>query len=231
MVRNSLFRALVFSCLVMLFAFLTADVSWAVELLGDPGFELSTPNGTFPDSGVWKKAWYPLNAGQVCTSTAAHTGRSGLWEYTADSGGLSWSGIYQKFQAVAGQKATGSAWVRTPPAGLGGSWSNGSKACVRLEFLDQSGAQLTIHDSDCITAADSGWTPLTVTTSAAPAGTESVIFRCYVEKPNNGASVKSIANFDDCSLTLSEPQGRLSVSPEVVGIRSASQLADIQTKK
>lgn len=214
----------------MFFAFLTVDVSWAVELLGDPGFELSAPNGTFPDSGSWKKAWYPLNAGQVCTSTAAHTGRSGLWEYTADSGGLSWSGIYQQVQAAAGQKATGSAWVRTPPAGLGGSWSNGSKACVRLEFLDQSGAQLTIHDSDCITAADSGWAPLTVTTPAAPAGTESVIFRCYVEKPNNGAAVKSVANFDDCSLTLSEPQGRLSVSPEVVGIRNATQAAVFKLK-
>ena len=55
--------------------------AYPAELLNDPGFELSAPNGTFPSSGYWKSSWLGGTAGAVCTSTAASSSSCGLWAY------------------------------------------------------------------------------------------------------------------------------------------------------
>jgi len=57
--------------------------SASAELLQDDGFELSTANGSVPDSGFWVTAWHPDTAGTIVTSTAARSGQSGLWAYTS----------------------------------------------------------------------------------------------------------------------------------------------------
>src|SRR5574340_1326098 len=96
------------------------------ELLGDPGFELSTPNGTFPNSGYWKDSHAPGTAGAVCTTTAAHTGICGLWAYTGNEAGAWWNGTYQEFPCQPGEKYEVSAWVRVPGTSQGGAWVSGS---------------------------------------------------------------------------------------------------------
>ncbi|MDO8488533.1 MAG: putative Ig domain-containing protein [Candidatus Omnitrophota bacterium] len=193
--------------------------AYSAELLLDPGFESSAPNGTFPSSGKWSSAWYPTGAGAICTTTAAHSGSCGLWAYTQGlTSGLTWSGIYQEFAAFPGQTATGSAWIRTP---FGQPWGTGSKACVRIEFLNSAGGIITYQDSSGVTISNSGWGNYIITTNSAPAGTVKVRYRCYLEKPNNGVTVQSIANFDDCSLTLSgqTQQPALYLSPAVIGFK------------
>src|SRR4030067_3783761 len=79
-----------------------ASICYAVNLVNDSGFELSTSNGTFPNSGYWQTSWAPTTAGAACTTTAAHSGTNGLWEYTGNDSGAYWSGPYQEFSAQAG---------------------------------------------------------------------------------------------------------------------------------
>ena len=209
------FLAAVFA--VFLFLGISGN-AYADELLRDAGFDLSTPNGTFPNSGYWTPATSGGTSGALCTSTAARSGSCGLWAYTANVSGLTWAGPYQQYAAVPGQAATGSAWIRTPPPGTGVTWANGSKACVRIEFLNSGGSVLASKDSNAVTQANSGWTYCTITTSQAPAGTVKARYRCYVEKPSNGIAVKSVVNFDDCSLSLSAtpdktpPTGTISIN-------------------
>jgi hypothetical protein len=196
----------------ILFVFLFAPVAPAENLLDgrDPGFESSTPNGKYPDSGYWQMGWLG-EAGAVCTSTAAYTGGAGLWEYTGTSGTDWWSGQYQDISANPGETFTGSAWVESQY-----TWVSGSKALVRLAFLDASHNVLATKDSPAITAASCDWQPLTGQTDSAPAGTAFIRFRLYLEKPN-GLSGQSIATFDDCSLERAAPQPQLSVNPSVLG--------------
>src|SRR5438128_1140942 len=97
--------------------------SQSSELLGDPSFELSTPNGTFPDSGFWQPAWLG-QAGSVCTTTAGRSG-NGLWEYTGASASDRWSGQFQQYAGSPGSVYRGSAWVRSP---AGQPWLSGSRA-------------------------------------------------------------------------------------------------------
>ena len=99
------------------------------QLLGDPGFELSTYDGTFPDSicspshpndpdpGCWHPCTSGGQAGAVCTTTAAHSGYNGLWEYTGNGTPGWWSGPYQEFEANPGEVYCAHAWIRsaTPP--------------------------------------------------------------------------------------------------------------------
>ena len=119
-------------CLVVLIVIGVVVCSTAADnLLDDPGFELSQPDGSFPSSGYWDPAWLGT-AGAVCTSTAARTGSVGLWQYTGVSGSDWWSGPYQEdMAAVAEETFNGSAWVRSQP-----SWVNGSRALIRVTFLD-----------------------------------------------------------------------------------------------
>lgn len=189
---------------------------WAAaeNLLSDPGFELSTPNGTFPNSGYWKKAWLGTS-GAVCTTTAAYTGSSGLWEYTGSVENSWWSGQYQDVAAVAGDVFAASAAVRSQS-----SWVGGSKALVRISFLDASRSELVSKDSHAVTSGASPWQQLSVQSDAAPAGTAYVRVRLYLEKPN-GSPGQTIANFDDCSLekiVVAKPV--LSVTPTALGYGS-----------
>ena len=165
----------------------------AANLLLDPGFELSTPNGSFPSSGYWQSNWLGTGGG-LCTSTGARTGGAGLWEYTGNPGTEWWSGQYQDVSAGPGDVFIGSAWVRSQS-----SWPAGSKALVRIELLDASTNLLTAKDTTPITTASSGWIRLSVQTDTAPTGTTRARFRLYLEKPS-GTTGQSIANFDDCNL-------------------------------
>ena len=163
----------------------------AANLLGDPGFEESALDGTFPSSGYWQPAWLG-SAGAVCTLTAAHTGSVGLWVYTGTAAADWWCAPYQDLPAAAGEVFACSAWVRSQS-----SWVDGSKAFVRVAFLNSAGTTISpSQDSRAISTAESGWQLLSVQTGAAPAGTAYLRISLRLEKPN-GASGQSIANFDD----------------------------------
>ena len=204
MIDNRHIKVVMMAAVFAILIFLGIGVdAYSAELLGDNGFELSNPTGAFPDSGYWQSSTSGGTAGAVCTSTAAMSGRSGLWVYTADVPGFTWSGTYQEFSAAPGQSATASAWIRTPQPGTGVGWSNGSRACVRVEFLSSSGSILAYNESAAVTTANSGWGYFSVATGSAPSGTARVRYRCYIEKPSNGVTTKSVANFDNCSLSMS----------------------------
>ncbi|GEM_PF-1345747 len=198
----NLFLVAALSAIFILASVFNPRHAYAEQIIKDPSFELSAANGTFPNSGYWKPSWYGSTAGAICTTKAAKVGTRGLWAYTAAVPGLTWTGTYQDFAAVPGQVVQAGAWMRTPPRSLGGTWASGSKACIRIEFLNSSGARITFKESSAIRTANSVWRYYSFATIPAPAGTVKVRFRCYVEKPNNGIRVKSVANFDDCSLSL-----------------------------
>jgi len=84
--------------------------------LGEPGFELSTPNGTFPNSGYWKiaNAGSGANACCVANGVANHSGKNGLWNYTGNQSNAWWSAPYQKFSSEPGMRYNASAWIRQP---------------------------------------------------------------------------------------------------------------------
>ena len=179
------------------------------NLLGDPGFEESALDGTFPSSGYWQPAWLGT-AGAVCPAlTAARSGSVGLWEYTGSPTTDWYSGTYQDVPAAPGEVFACSAWARSQS-----SWVEGSRAFLRVAFLTSAGTTISSgQDSPAISTADSGWQQLSVQTGAAPAGTAHLRFSLRLEKPN-GASGQSIANFDDCLVEKSAATApALSVSP------------------
>ncbi|MBI4662818.1 MAG: hypothetical protein HY735_28720 [Verrucomicrobia bacterium] len=179
------------------FASVSAD-----DAFRDGGFEHSTSNGSFPDSGEWQRAWLG-EAGAVCTTTAARSGRNGLWVYTGNGGADSWSGTYQALRATAGNVFRASAWIRTPS---GQPWVNGSKAALRVCFLDASGLELLRISAQPLEMASTDWQRHDVVTPPAPRGTTQVQLVCYLEKPDGQIGL-SVANFDDCYLGPLEPQG------------------------
>lgn len=118
-----------------------ASMGHADNLMSDPGFELSTANGSFPDSGHWRPSWAPSTAGALCTTTAARNDPGkGLWAYTGDEAAADWSGPYQEFPARAGDVYSAQGWGRSQSAGL---WLSGSKALVRIQFLKRLRRPLT----------------------------------------------------------------------------------------
>ncbi|MFC1552249.1 chitobiase/beta-hexosaminidase C-terminal domain-containing protein [Candidatus Latescibacterota bacterium] len=168
------------------------------QLLEDAGFELSNAVGTFPSAGYWKNSDAGGGADASCTTTATHSGSNGLWIYTGSEDWAGWSGPYQEFSSSVGKVYSASAWIRTPSIGEGGRWINGSKACVRIVFLNSSKSELSIKESSGVTTINSPWYSNLVKSDPAPIGTAYVRFICYIEKPP-GISGQSIANFDDCS--------------------------------
>src|ERR1043166_2848193 len=108
----------------------------AVEKLLDGGFEASTPNGNFPDSGFWIPASAGPGAAGICTLTAGHNGNSlttnGLWNFTGASSNEWFSAPYQETPTYTGRVFIASASIRTPP---GQTWIAGSKAFIRVDFL------------------------------------------------------------------------------------------------
>jgi hypothetical protein len=187
-----------------------------VQLLSDPGFEESIPNGTFPTSGAWAPSWL-FEAGQICTTDASRSGTVGLYIYTGN-GGTSWrSDPYQAVDKTAepGDVFTGEVWARSLS-----SWVSGSQMLVRLTFLNSSHSPIVSKDSTPLTTPSSGWTKLTVVTDPAPSGTAYIRYRLYLAKPS-GVIGQSIGNFDDCYLELtsqSPPVPQLNIYPQSLGL-------------
>jgi len=186
-------RVLPFVVLVVVFQ--TGLCLAAGNLLCDSGFELSDPNGAFPDSGCWFLNAIGLS-GAGCTTTAARLGENGLWQYTGIAA-VDWSSqVYHDSNAGEGKRYFASAWVRTGSAGF--TWIDGSKVRVKLAFLDVSKNTLVEYTSDDINTADSGWSLLYFATNPAPRHTRYVRFTLSLEKPESAGLV--IASFDDCIL-------------------------------
>jgi hypothetical protein len=187
---------------VMTCASVLSGVNWkvrAAERLGDGGLEASTPNGTFPSSGFWLPASAGAGASAICTTTAGKSGATstnGLWTFTGDLGSEWWSGPYQQTSASSGTVFTASAWIRAP---VGQPWVAGSKALLRVDFLNAASNVLASHESAPLTTPNTDWALFQVTTLPAPVGTVRAAYNCYVAKPNGTPGV-SVANFDDCSL-------------------------------
>ncbi|MCJ7812453.1 hypothetical protein MUP95_03925, partial [bacterium] len=192
----------------------------------DAGFELSPPDGTFPDAGSWLNSDAGGGADAGCTTTAAHSGSHGLWEYTGYESWSWWSGPYQELISSAGKVYSASAWIRSPSASFNGSWINGTKACVRVVFLNSNKTVLNYVESAAVTIIDSPWSLYSVTTDPAPPGTAYVRFVCYLAKPQ-GVSGVSVANFDDCFLE-ELPQPELGIYPAVVGVGTSEVGASFQ---
>jgi len=165
----------------------------AGNLLCDAGFEQSEPNGGFPSSGCWLK-----NAGGEagCASFAARTGNNGIFQYTGFALDQLQSQVYQEFPSAAGRRYFASAWARTGFAGT--SWLDGSRALLKVEFLDTGGNTLAEYTSVDIKTSETDWSRLHVATNAAPAGTFSVRYSLLIEKPQTIG--QAIAGFDDCIL-------------------------------
>ena len=176
------------------YVMLALSASFAENVLTDGDFELSSANGTFPDSGHWTPAWLG-SGGAVCTTTAGRSG-NGLWQYTGANDSDWWSGPYQEMAAAEGKSYEGYAWIRSPSDQ---PWVSGTAARVRVVFLNASHSVLAMADSTALAAADSAWAKYEVMTGAAPAGTAFVRFVCYLAKPE-GASGQSVVNVDDCYL-------------------------------
>jgi hypothetical protein len=114
----------------------TSQILCAAEKLLDAGFEASTPNGTFPDSGFWFPASAGAGASAICTTTAGRSGNAtttnGLWNFTGTSSNDWWSGPFQDTSAYTGAVFSASAWIRTP---TNQPFVAGSKAFIRVDFL------------------------------------------------------------------------------------------------
>jgi hypothetical protein len=165
-------------------------------LLHDGDFESSTPNGTFPDSKFWKPSWLG-KSGAVCTSTAARSGRAGLWAYTGVDPEDLWTATYQEFQAKPGEIYRACAWVRTPE---NAPWVEGSKARIEVRFLDAAQRVLSIISAESLETPSTEWKRQNILTAPAPARTTSVRFVLLVEKPSRRG--QSVANFDDAFFIL-----------------------------
>ena len=173
-----------------------ADLPAAVgNLLCDYGFERSEPNGGFPDSACWSS--YVMGYGGAgCTTTAARLGDNGLWQYTGLATTDRQSLVYQDIPAASGRRFFASAWVRT--TFTDSQWVDGSKAFVKLNFLDASKNSLAEYNSSVVDSADADWMLLYFATYPAPAHTRYVRFALCVEKPQSVG--QTIVNFDDCIL-------------------------------
>lgn len=210
---------------VAAFLLIAAGSAYSAEFLFNTGFE----SGSF---APWQMSWWTNQAGaQIQTNPLfIHQGSYGLYEYTDTLSGLSFSATYQERPAQPGQIATASAWIITT-----GTWAAGSKACVRIEFRndtnpDPYSPSLASYNSNGVTTANSGWVFDTLTTPPAPAGTTLIRFRCFLVRPSG--SGQSQAAFDDCSLTLSDPaQTPVSdISPAALGIKKSEVTKSFKIK-
>jgi PKD repeat protein len=209
----------------VLFFFLSIPIFSQVQLLNDAGFENSTANGTFPNSGYWISYTSGGGSGALCTTTANHNGNNGLWEFTGTQTWANWAGPYQELSASIGEEYYASGWIITPLTINGGSWVESSKACLKIVFLNSSKSIIATKESPGITTAESSWSQFSVNSDPAPLGTAYVRFICYVEKPS-GISGISVANFDDCFfskiINLPVPEFSLSsstyLSPQIIGL-------------
>ena len=73
----------------------------ADNLLGDPGFEESTPNGNLPDSDYWVTVSEGPAALSICTEDDGRSG-NGLYQYTGVDEDSYRTYIYQQLNAAPG---------------------------------------------------------------------------------------------------------------------------------
>ncbi len=199
----------------LLFSVSAYATETGVQLLGDPGFELSDPDhNLFPSSGLWQPEWVGGEAGAVCTRTASHSENVGLWIYTGEAAAHWWVGPYQIVAAKPGDIFTGRTWCRSMT-----TWVTGSQAKVRISFLNTLNVPIATYDSPVIAQSDIPWQELSIVTEPAPAGTAHLLYRLYLEKPN-GITGQSVANFDDTylELTSEEKTDLMEVYPANLGI-------------
>jgi hypothetical protein len=190
----------------------------AGNLLCDYGFEQSEPNGTFPSSGCWLSDAIGFG-GAGCTTTAARLGQNGLWQYTGIST-ADWSSVvYQDSPASHGKCYFASAWVRTGSASF--SWVEGSKAKIKLAFLDISKNTLLEYTSAEVNTPDSDWSLLYFATNPSPRHTQYARFTLYLEKPDEVGV--TVVNFDDCILREVENSDSISID-EIPSCGSTTKL-------
>ncbi|MDI6735223.1 MAG: hypothetical protein QME42_03355 [bacterium] len=176
------------------------------QMLGDPGFEESTPNGTFPDSGYWKPASVDGGAYAKCVANevANHSGDKGLWNYTGGETWAWWSAPYQEFLSAPGKIYNASAWIRQPDKNpyppYDHVWVAGSEASVRLQFLNSYRSIIgSVASNPKITSDNQSWLQSSISNVTAPPDTAYVRFTCRVQKPE-GSPGTSTSCFDDCFL-------------------------------
>lgn len=166
---------------------------YAQNLLHDAGFEASTADGTFPDSGFWKASW--LGGDALCTSTSQRDGDNGLWQFTGENSEHWWAAPYQDVMVESGKSYFASIWVRNQFPGS--NWIEGSKIQLKLQFLNSFREVLAEYKSRQLTdlLGIEEWTLLFFGTRPAPAGTVIARFVLYLEKPQ--VYGRTVINFDD----------------------------------
>ncbi len=176
-----------------------ASSYWAhvSALVNDGGFEQSTPNNLFPNSGYWHLSTAGAGATAICSSAAIYTGASGLRGSSGSGGAAYWCSTYQEYPAADQDVFRAEVQARQPAAG---GWVSGSTAFLRLSFYDGWYQLLTnVVSSSKVTAASQAWTPLSIPDTKAPPGSSYVRVELVVQKPN-GSNGVSTADFDDCVL-------------------------------
>jgi hypothetical protein len=162
------------------------------NLLENGDFENSIPNGTFPAS-AWRPSWYPEQAGSVTTTTAARSGKCGLWMYTAfDGNSNSFSKPNQDVNCTPLVNYRAEVYLRTPK---NQSWGSHSYAYLKIEFKNSSGFIIKSACSDSLKTGNTDWKLYTVSLTA-PKGAVKIRFAVNLESRD----VQSICNVDDCSL-------------------------------
>ena len=163
--------------------------------LQDGGFEQSAPNGIPPPSSG---KWSMLTAGgyaNACVTTTAGKSGNGLWSYTGTIATERFTVVYQQYPTVGGDRWILSAQIRHPS---GNGWVSGTRAFVRLKFLNSLGSNIPggfVDSPSAVTAANQDWTYCAVTGTAS-LGAYYVRMELMIEKPEVGG--QSVANFDDC---------------------------------
>ncbi len=172
-----------------------ATTNRVTPTLRDGGFEQSTANGTFPDSGYWAPFTSGGEAGAVCSSNARYTGTRGLWNYTGNSPAQNYSAPFQTNNTLPGDVWIASAYVRQTS-----SWVPGTKGFVRLKFLNSLGGDpgWIVDSPTQVTFQNQNWTYCSVT-GTAPSGAYFVRMEMMIEKPSSSYGV-AVVNFDHCYL-------------------------------
>ena len=160
------------------------------NLLKDGDFESSVPNGSWPSSGAWLQSWYPNKAGAVATSTAANSGKCGLWIYT--SNGQSFSSPHQVVKCKPLTKYKAQAWLRSP---MSRNWTKGTIAFVRISFYNKAGHIVKTTTSDSLKTGNTDWKLYSVTITA-PNNAVKIKFSINLDSDQG----QSIINADECEL-------------------------------
>ena len=164
------------------------------NLLINGDFEASVPDGKTPKIG-WEFDWSPDESGAVTTSTAARTGKCGLWIYTAQSGSNSFLTSFQEVPCRPSTNYRAEIYLRTPPRD--GKWVMGSSAYITLTFKNSSGVTLHRVASDKLTSVNNEWKLFSINV-LSPERSALVRYTIHLESKKG----QSVCNADNCSLTV-----------------------------